>query len=54
MKLSMNVTTTFYGNVVNDIKIAKEAGFDGIELQSPKLYRYLDQGFSAESVVPML
>lgn len=54
MKLSMNVTTTFYGNVVNDIKVAKEAGYDGVELQSPKLYRYLDQGFSAESVVPML
>lgn len=54
MKLSMNVTTTFYGNVVNDIKIAREAGFDGVELQSPKLYRYLDQGFPAESVVPML
>ncbi|AXE40259.1 sugar phosphate isomerase/epimerase family protein [Acidipropionibacterium virtanenii] len=54
MKLSMNVTTTFYGNVVNDIKVAKEAGYDGVELQSPKLYRYLDQGFAAESVVPML
>ena len=54
MKLSMNVTTTFYGNVVNDIKVAKEAGYDGVELQSPKLYRYLDQGFSAESVKPML
>lgn len=54
MKLSMNVTSTFYGNVVNDIKIAKEAGFDGIELQSPKLYRYLDQGFPAESVKDLL
>ncbi|MCI1747967.1 MAG: sugar phosphate isomerase/epimerase [Acidipropionibacterium sp.] len=54
MKLSMNVTSTFYGNVVNDIKTAKDAGFDGIELQSPKLFRYLDQGFPAESVTPML
>lgn len=54
MKLLMNVTTTFYGNVVNDIKVAKEAGYDGVELQSPKLYRYLDQGFPAESVKPML
>lgn len=54
MKLSMNVTSTFYGNVVNDIRIAKEAGFDGIELQSPKLYRYLDQGLPAESVKELL
>ncbi len=54
MKLSMNVTSTFFGNVVNDIKIAKEAGFTGIELQNPKMDRYLAAGFSPESVVPML
>ncbi|MGO1591287.1 MAG: sugar phosphate isomerase/epimerase family protein [Ancrocorticia sp.] len=54
MKLSMNVTSTFFGNVVNDIKIAKEAGFAGIELQNPKLDRYLSAGFSPESVIPLL
>ncbi|HWU07200.1 MAG TPA: TIM barrel protein, partial [Streptomyces sp.] len=53
-KLSMNVTTTFYGNVVNDIAVAKAAGYGGIELQSPKLYRYLDAGYSAESLLPLL
>jgi len=53
-KLSMNVTTTFYGNVVNDIAVAKAAGYSGIELQSPKLYRYLDAGYSAESLMPLL
>lgn len=54
MKLSMNVTTTFYGNVVNDIAVAKAAGFSGIELQSPKLYRYLDAGFAVETLPPLL
>jgi len=54
MKLSMNVTSTFFGNVVNDIKVAKEVGFEGIELQNPKLDRYLAAGFSPESVVPLL
>ncbi|WP_238986077.1 sugar phosphate isomerase/epimerase family protein [Kocuria sp. SM24M-10] len=53
-KLSMNVTTTFYGNVVNDIAVAKAAGFGGIELQSPKLYRYLDAGYPVESLLPPL
>ena len=53
-KLSMNVTTTFYGNVVNDIAVAKAAGYGGIELQSPKLYRYLKAGYSAESLLPHL
>lgn len=53
-KLSMNVTTTFHGNVVNDIAVAKAAGYGGIELQSPKLYRYLDAGYSVESLLPLL
>lgn len=53
-KLSMNVTTTFHGNIVNDIRIAREAGFTGVELQTPKLTRYLDAGFSAESLLPHL
>ncbi|KAB1659655.1 sugar phosphate isomerase/epimerase [Pseudoclavibacter chungangensis] len=50
----MNVTTTFHGNVRNDIAVAKAAGYGGIELQSPKLYRYLDAGFTAESLLPEL
>lgn len=54
MKLSMNVTSTFHGNVVNDIAMAKAAGFTGIELQNPKLDRYLAAGLPADSVVPLL
>lgn len=50
----MNVTTTFYGNVVNDIAVAKAAGYAGIELQSPKLYRYLDAGYAVETLPPLL
>ncbi|MDN3310264.1 sugar phosphate isomerase/epimerase family protein [Microbacterium oryzae] len=53
-KLSMNVTTTFYGNVVNDIAVAKAAGYGGIELQSPKLYRYLDAGYAVDTLPPLL
>lgn len=50
----MNVTTTFYGNVATDIATAKAAGFGGIELQSPKLYRYLNAGYSMHSLLPFL
>ncbi|UYQ77514.1 sugar phosphate isomerase/epimerase [Glutamicibacter sp. JL.03c] len=53
-KLSMNVTTSFYGNVATDIATAKSAGFGGIELQSPKLYRYLDAGYSVNTLPDML
>lgn len=50
----MNVTTTFYGNVVSDIAVAKAAGYTGIELQSPKLYRYLDAGYAVQTLPPLL
>jgi sugar phosphate isomerase/epimerase len=48
MKLSMNTTVTMFSNVIHDIRIAKEAGFAGIELQDPHLYRYLDLGLPIE------
>ena len=46
----MNVTTTMHSNLYNDIKIAKEAGYQGIELQHQKYYRYLDLGLPLEDV----
>lgn len=52
-KLSMNVTASFYGNVATDIATAKSAGF-GIELQSLKLYRYLDAGYSVHTLPDVL
>jgi len=52
--ISMNQTVTMYGNVRTDIRLAKEAGYDGIDLQTPKLYRYLDKGFTAKSLLPCL
>lgn len=53
-KISMNVTTTFFGNVVQDVRLAKEAGYTGIELQSPKLYRYLDAGYDVRTLPELL
>ena len=53
-KISMNVTTTFYGNVIQDIRLAREAGYTGIELQSPKLYRYLDAGYDVQTLPDLL
>lgn len=53
-KLSMNVTTTFHGNFVTDLQHARAAGYTGIELQSPKLYRYLDVGYAVETLPELL
>lgn len=43
-KISMDTTVPNFSNVITDIRIAKAAGYGGIELQDPHLYRYLDLG----------
>jgi sugar phosphate isomerase/epimerase len=43
-----------YGNLLTDIRIARETGHAGIEINGPKLKRYLAQGYSLESLLPLL
>jgi len=43
-----------YCNLLTDIRIAKETGYEGIEIIGSKLYRYLDQGLSIEELLPLL
>lgn len=54
MKISMNSTVAFHGNTIRDIEVARAAGYDGVELQTPKLFRYLDAGYRAEDLLPVL
>ncbi len=42
--------TTLYSNIATDIRIAKETGYQAIELHTDKLIRYLNAGFSAEDL----
>lgn len=44
MQLVLNCTATMHCNLMTDIQIAKETGFDGIEIIHQKLYRYLESG----------
>jgi len=44
MKVSLNSYATYHGNLMNDIRVAREAGFEGIEPQNPKLRRYAESG----------
>lgn len=44
MQLVLNCTATMHCNLMTDIDIARETGFDGIEIIHQKLYRYLDTG----------
>lgn len=54
MKISMNSTAAFHGTTLRDIAVAKAAGFDAVELQTPKLFRFLDSGFTAKDLLPAL
>jgi sugar phosphate isomerase/epimerase len=54
MYIALQSLVTMYGNLLTDIRIAKETGHAGIEINGPKLMRYLAQGYSLESVLPLL
>lgn len=54
MIIAHNGTCTMHCNLLTDIRIAKETGYDGIEISGSKLYRYLNQGLTVESLKPLL
>lgn len=54
MKISMNSTAAFHGTTLRDIAVAKATGFDAVELQTPKLFRFLDAGYTARDLLPAL
>jgi sugar phosphate isomerase/epimerase len=54
MLLGLHTGSTMHTNVVTDIRVAKEAGYDAIEIYIPKLVRYLDAGYQAEELLPAL
>lgn len=44
MQKALHGISTHYSNVLTDARIAKETGYDSLELLSSKLVRYLDNG----------
>ncbi len=53
MITALHGQTTFHNNLMTDIRIAREAEFDALEIITPKLLRYLDTGLKAEDLVPI-
>lgn len=49
-RFALHAATIMHTNVVTDVRIARDVGYDGIELYLPKLTRYLDQGFSIDEL----
>lgn len=54
MLLGLHTGSIMHTNVVTDIRIARQAGYDAIEIYIPKLVRYLDAGYRAEELLPAL
>ena len=54
MYLGLHAGCIMNTNVVTDIRIAKAAGYDGVELWIPKLKRYLAAGYRIEELKPAL
>ena len=50
MLTSLHGISTFHGNIITDVRLAKEAGFDALEIFYPKFIRYLDNGGSISAL----
>jgi sugar phosphate isomerase/epimerase len=53
MIIAMHGLSTMHCNVATEIRMARECGFDAVELVESKLLRYLDQGYPAGQLVPI-
>ena len=54
MFIALQSLVTMHCNLLTDIRIATETGHSGIEINGPKLKRYLAQGYEIESLLPLL
>ena len=53
MFIALQNLVTMYCNLLTDIRIAKETGHAGIEVNGTKLKRYLAQGYQIETLLPL-
>ncbi len=54
MQISLHAASILHTNVVTDVRIARDVGYDGIEMWIPKLTRYLDAGFTVDQLAATL
>ena len=54
MELGLHTGSIMYTNLMTDIRVARETGYDAIEFCIPKLVRYLEAGYRAEELLPEL
>lgn len=54
MQISLHTGCIMHTNVATDLRVAKAAGYDGVELWIPKLTRYLEAGYELDRLVGSL
>jgi sugar phosphate isomerase/epimerase len=54
MQIGLHTGSILHTNLMTDIRVARETGYDAIEFYIPKLVRYLDAGYPAEEILPAL
>ena len=54
MLIALHSLATMHCNLLTGIQIARETGYAGIEISGAKLKRYLAQGFTMDSLRPLL
>lgn len=54
MLTSLHGISTSHGNLVTDVRLAKETGFDALEIFYPKLVRYLDNGGTTAEIKKLI
>jgi sugar phosphate isomerase/epimerase len=52
--LGLHTGSILYTNVLTDVRVAREAGYDAIEIVIPKLVRYLDAGYGPDDLLAAL
>ncbi|OFX16382.1 MAG: hypothetical protein A2Z18_03325 [Armatimonadetes bacterium RBG_16_58_9] len=50
---TMHGLSTMHCNMLTEIRLAGETGFEGLEMVESKIVRYLQQGYRAEELVPV-
>ncbi len=53
MIITMHGLSTMHCNIQTDIRIAKDTGYDALEIVESKLLRYMNCGFKVEDLVPL-
>ncbi len=50
MQFALHGMCSLHNNVVSDVRLAKETGYDGLEIHTDKLWRYINAGLTSQAL----